>query len=82
MLPTSEYFALNTTDFNFFIKIALHPKLTLDVALQLMEIAQEVTLNNLTYVRTSLNILMTIITRFNTVPAVIINIQSTITEFL
>ena len=33
MLPTSEYFALNTTDFNFFIRVALHPKLTLDVAL-------------------------------------------------
>ena len=70
-MPASEYFVLNTTDFEFFIKIAMHPKLTRDVAMQLMDIATEITLTNLTYVRVSLNILMTIINRFKTDVAII-----------
>jgi len=47
-----------------------------------MEIVTEITLTNLTYVRISLNILLTLITRYKTDPAFVEKIKNTINEYL
>lgn len=47
-----------------------------------MEIVTEITLTNLTYVRISLNILLTLINRFNSERVVVEKIKSTIVEYL
>lgn len=62
--PQSEFFTLNTTDFEFFMNVAIHPKLNSTVAIQVLQIVLEISRKNVIFTRISLKLLLTILNRF------------------
>ena len=68
--PQRDIFDLNSTDFLFFMNIAIHQKLTPNIAIQLLSIVIEISRKNLIYTRISLKLLLTILNRFENNTAV------------
>mmetsp|Transcript_29405 Transcript_29405/g.44464 ORF Transcript_29405/g.44464 Transcript_29405/m.44464 type:complete len:145 (+) Transcript_29405:2109-2543(+) len=62
--PMGEKFFLNSTDFEFFMNIATHPKLNSANAVQLLQIVNEISRKNIIFTRISLKLLLTILNRF------------------
>ena len=62
--PSSDHFSLNVTDFELFMTISLHPKLSSTIACQLLEIVCEISRKNIIFTRSSLKVLITILQRF------------------
>lgn len=63
--PNSEYFNLNTTDFELFVAIAIHPKLSIKLAENLMDIACEVAKKNIVFTRASLRLIQILLDRYH-----------------
>lgn len=55
---------MNTTDFELFLAIATHPKLTAPIANQLLEIVSQIARKNIIFTRASLKLLLTVIGKF------------------
>lgn len=64
LYSSSEGFNLSTNDFEFFMHVAVHQKLTVPVANQLIQIALDVSRKNIIFTRISLKLLMTLLNRF------------------
>jgi hypothetical protein len=62
--PAGEHFTLNTTDFELFLAIAVHPKLTAGIAVQLLKIVSQIARKNIIFTRASLKLLLTILAKF------------------
>jgi len=62
--PTGDSFSLNSTDFEFFLAVATHPKLVPSIAVQLLEIVCEISRKNVIFTRISLKLVLTILNRF------------------
>lgn len=62
--PDYSHHALNTSDLEFFLMVAVHPKLDTDGACSLLEIACEIAVKHIIFVRTALKLALTIIARF------------------
>jgi hypothetical protein len=56
--PDSEFFNLNTTDFELFFAIASHPKLNEYMAIMLVQIAMEVARKHIVFTRASLKLVL------------------------
>jgi hypothetical protein len=63
-MPDSEFFNLNTTDFELFMSIATHKKTTVNLGVRLMEIACEVARKHIMFTRASLKLVLTLLARF------------------
>ena len=63
--PASELFTLNTTDFELFMCIATHKKLSVELACTLMEIVTEVAVKHIMFTRVSLKLVLTLLARFH-----------------
>ena len=68
--PQRDNFEMNSTDFLFFMNIAVHQKLTPNIAIQLLSIVIEISRKNLIYTRISLKLLLTVLNRFENNTAV------------
>ena len=62
--PSGDSFSLNSTDFEFFLTVATHQKLTAAIAVQLLEIVCEISRKNVIFTRISLKLVLTILNRF------------------
>jgi hypothetical protein len=62
--PSSDQFALNTTDFELFMTIANHPKLNAKTAVPLLEIVSIVSRKSIIFTRVSLKLLLIILSKF------------------
>lgn len=62
--PISNYFTLNTTDFEFFLYVAVHPKLQPETAVELLRLVLKVSRINIIFTRVSLKMTLTILNRF------------------
>ena len=62
--PSGESFSLNSTDFEFFLTVATHPKLNPSIAVQLLEIVCEISRKNVIFTRISLKLVLTLLNRF------------------
>ena len=64
LMPDSELFNLNTTDFELFMAIATHKKTTIGLAVRLLEIVCEVGRKHIMFTRASLKLVLTLLARF------------------
>ena len=64
MLPASNLFNLNTTDFELFMIIAEHQKTGINLAVNLMQIVSEVGRKHIVFTRASLKLMLTLLGRF------------------
>lgn len=64
LMPDSELFNLNVTDFELFMTIATHKKTNVSLAVKLLEIACEVGRKHVMFTRVSLKLVLTILARF------------------
>jgi hypothetical protein len=55
---------LNTTDMKFFMNIAIHPRLPVETAIQLLRILSEISRKNIIFTRISLKLILTLLNRF------------------
>lgn len=62
--PNVENFFLSTKDIEFFLHIAEHPKLSESVAIQLIQIALEISRKNIIFTRACLKLLTTVLSKF------------------
>ena len=62
--PQSNFFTLNTTDFEFFLYVAVHPRLPPETAVELLRVALKVSRINIIFTRASLKLTLTILNRF------------------
>ena len=60
----NESLQLNTSDFELFKVIAMHPKLSIESAIQILEIVTDIARQNILFTRVSLNIMLTVLQRF------------------
>jgi hypothetical protein len=65
LMPDSELFNLNVTDFELFMTIATHKKTSVALAIKLLEIASEVGRKHIMFTRVSLKLVLTILARFS-----------------
>lgn len=80
--PNSEYFTLNTTDFELFIEIANHPKINTNVAVPLIEIVCSVSWKNIILTRVSLKLLLILLAKFENNTKVFEKCQNIITHLI
>ena len=64
LMPDSELFNLNVSDFELFMTIATHKKTSVSLAVKLMEIACEISRKHIMFTRVSLKLVLTLLARF------------------
>lgn len=64
LMPDSELFNLNVSDFELFMAIATHKKTSVGLAVKLMEIACEISRKHIMFTRVSIKLVLTLLARF------------------
>lgn len=71
---------VNTSDFELFKVIAQHPKLPVDSAIELLKIVSKIAKADIIFTRVSLNLLLTVLSRFQSNARVLAYMQELIKE--
>jgi hypothetical protein len=76
LMPDSELFNMNVTDFELFMCIATHKKTGVNLGINLMEIACEVGRKHIMFTRVSLKLVLTLLARFESYIEMFICVQN------
>jgi len=80
--PQSGFFTLNTTDFEFFLYVSVHPKLSVETAVQLLGIVLQISRKSIIFTRISLKLLLTLLNRYENSTQVFEHCQENIREVM